>query len=179
MNPIPLGWFLDTCLGEELDDLHYRLRSAVRFTRQDFERMEGLQRVFECRQKIGLSQDTPAQTPTEEADPHRPSATKQRPDEQGAREHGVKHRPTDAIHPQREREALPNRLADIPSGSIASIFNKSAEDLSSSVPSSAGKTPPVHFIDLSGISHGATQGSTHSRDDCGSTRNPGSSSNRS
>ena len=53
----------------------------------------------------------------------------------------MKLRPVEATHPPRERDALPNRLASCPSDAIASIFSKGVEDLSSSVPSSAGITP--------------------------------------
>ena len=53
----------------------------------------------------------------------------------------MKHRTTEASHPVREREALPNMLANLPMESIANIFNKGVEELSSSVPSSAGRTP--------------------------------------
>ena len=65
-----------------------------------------------------------------------------RSDEQGVREQGVKYRPTDVTRPPRHRDSLPDRVASLPPQSIAAILNKGAEELSSSVPSSAGKTTP-------------------------------------
>ena len=130
-------------VSDELADLNYKMGHTVEFTQQGMARMQELQPIaFACRQKIGLAQAKPAQPPTEAADAPRVGTAKRRTDEQGAREQGVKLRPSEAKHPPREREALPNRLAAVPSESIANIFNKSVEDLSSSVPSSAGRTPP-------------------------------------
>ena len=53
---------------------------------------------------------------------------KRRSDEQGVRD------------PVRDRDALPSRVASLPPQST--IFKKGAEELSSSVPSSAGETTP-------------------------------------
>ena len=129
-------------VSDEFVQLSCKMVHAVNYTHKDMLRMQALQLIaFECRQKIGIAPETPAPTPEEPQDSSRASAPKRRADEQSGREQGVKLWFVEARHPSREREALPNRLANCPSDSIASIFNKGVEDLSSSVPSSAGITP--------------------------------------
>ena len=60
----------------------------------------------------------------------------------------MKHRTTDVSRPEYEKEVGTKQSTNRPLEEIASIFNKGVEELSSSVPSSAGKTPtsiPVTF----------------------------------
>ena len=57
-------------------------------------------------------------------EPSRVITGKRRTDEQGTREQGVKLRPSEATHPLRERDALPNRVASLPAQSIATILIK-------------------------------------------------------
>ena len=135
-------------VSDELADLHSRMRSDVNFTKKDMDRMAYLQPIaFECRQRIGLVKP-PTQPSEEEADSSKNITARRRTHDQGIREKGVKHRTIEASRPEPGKEVVSNRSTNCPLEEIANIFNKGVEDLSSFVPSSAGKTPtsiPVTF----------------------------------
>ena len=119
---------------DEVEALQHNMRGAT-FTMQDMERLEHLQPiVVQLRKQMGLLK-AKAQTAEESSQPA--ATTKRRTDDQGMREKGTKHR-TLAASPKESGTGDKQKKFE----SIADMFDKSIEEVSSSVPSSAGRTTP-------------------------------------
>ena len=121
---------------DEVEELQRRMRGAD-FTTQDMERLEYLQPiVLQYRKKMGLL-EARVQASEEGSQQAKGVTTKRRTDDQGTREKGAKHR-TLAASPKGSGVEEKQMKFD----SIVDMFNKSVEEVSSSVPSSAGRTTP-------------------------------------
>ena len=119
---------------DEVEALQHRMRGAT-FTMQDMERLEYLQPiVVQLRKQMGLLK-AKAQTAEESSQPA--VTTKRRTDDQGMREKGAKHRTLAASPKDLDAEDKQKKFE-----SIADMFDKGIEEVSSSVPSSAGRTTP-------------------------------------
>ena len=138
-------------VSDELLELQARMRT-VNFTKQDRERMEYLQPIaIEYRRQIGLLQQSQGQLSEGIADQSKSVTAKRRRDEQGIRERSAKHRTIGAPHQGSVSEDKSNKSSF---DNIVDIFNKGAEELSSSVPSSAAKTPtsiPMTFQESASV----------------------------
>ena len=144
----------------ELDALQARMKGAT-FTMEDMKRVEYLQPIVnQCRKRMGLLQ-AKAQAAEE---PSQPAATtKRRTDDQGTREKGTKHRTLETTHQGTADEGRPKESPQ----HIGELFQKGVEDVPSSSPSSAARTPtpiPVVFQEsASGLPTG--EESKHGRTD--------------
>ena len=125
-------------ISDELVELQVKMRT-VNCSEEDLERLEYLQPIaIAYRKQIGIFQQSQALLPEGTTEQPKGVTTKRRTDDQGTREKGVKHRTIGASHQGSEGEDKPVKASY---SNIGDIFNKGAEDLSSSVPSSAAKTP--------------------------------------
>ena len=96
------------------------------------------------------------------SDPSKNVSVKRRTKDQGTREKGVKHRTTDAPRPAPGKDADAKQSPSCSLEEIANIFNKGVEELSSSVPSSAEKTP-TSIPDVPRIGFGSSDRIIHVR----------------
>ena len=121
---------------DEVEELQRRMRGAD-FTTQDMERLEKLQPiVLQYRKKMGLI-EARVQASAGVSQQSKGVTTKRRTDDQGISEKGAKHRTLQSSPKGSGTEGEQSKF-----DSIVEMFNKSAEDVSSSVPSSAGRTTP-------------------------------------
>ena len=119
---------------DEVEALQHNMRGAT-FTMQDMERLEYLQPiVVQLRKQMGLLK-AKAQTAEESSQPV--ATTKRRTDDQGMREKGAKHRTLAASPKESGAGDMQKKFEN-----IAEMFEKGIDDVSSSVPSSAGRTTP-------------------------------------
>ena len=112
------------------------------FTTEDMKRLEFLQPVVnQCRKQMGLLQ---AKAQAAEESSQQAATTKRRTDDQGSREKSAKHRTLETTHHGTTSEGRTKS----PSGSIGELFKKGVQEVPSSSPSSAARTPtpiPVVF----------------------------------
>ena len=129
---------------EELFELQNKIR-GVNCTQEDLDRMMVLQpQMIAFRKQIGILEQSQALS-TEGTQPKGVTA-KCRTDDQGIREKGVKHRSTGASQRgSTTQDKLKSTFDD-----IVDMFNKGVEEVVSSDPSSAARTPtsiPMTFQD--------------------------------
>ena len=125
----------------EVEALQARMRGAA-FTMEEMNRLEYLQPVVnKCRKQMGLLQ---AKAQAAEESSQQAATTKRRTDDQGSREKSAKHRTLDTTQ---QGTAGDGRHQSSPEN-IGELFQKGVEEVPSSSPSSAAKTPtpiPVVF----------------------------------
>ena len=125
----------------ELSELQDKIR-GVNCTQEDLDRMEILQpQMIAFRKQIGILEQSQAMS-SEGTQPKGVTA-KRRTDDQGVRERGAKHRTMGATHKGTTKEKSQSKYDN-----IADVFQKGVEEVVSSEPSSATKTPtsiPVTF----------------------------------
>ena len=123
----------------EVEGLLAKMRDPS-FTTEDMKRLEFLQPVVnQCRKQMGLLQ---AKAQAESSQPV--ATTKRRTDDQGSREKGAKHRTLETTHQGTTGEGRTKS----PSENIGELFQKGVQEVPSSSPSSAARTPtpiPVVF----------------------------------
>ena len=125
----------------ELDALQAKMRGAD-FTMEDMQRLEYLQPVvIQSRKQMGLLQ---AKAQAAEESSQQVATTKRRTDDQGMRERGTKHRTLEMTHKGTTGDGNPKSSPQ----KIGDVFKKGVQEVLSSSPSSAARTPtpiPVVF----------------------------------
>ena len=121
---------------DEVEALQRKMRGAS-FTTQDMDRLEYLQPiVLQYRKKMGLL-EARVQAAEETSQQSQGVTAKQRTDDQGTREKGAKHRAIGATHHGTTSQGKPkSSFYD-----IGDMFRKGVEEVVSSDPSSAARTP--------------------------------------
>ena len=123
----------------EVEGLLAKMRDPS-FTTEDMKRLEFLQPVVnQCRKQMGLLQ---AKAQAESSQPV--ATTKRRTDDQGSREKSAKHRTVETTH----QGTTGDGRTKSPSENIGELFQKGVQEVPSSSPSSAARTPtpiPVVF----------------------------------
>ena len=123
-------------LSDEVEALQRKMHGAS-FTTQDMDRLEYLQPiVLKYRKKMGLL-EAKAQAAEETSQQLQGVTAKRRTDDQGTREKGAKHRTISATHHGITSQGKPkSSFYD-----IGDMFRKGVEEVVSSDPSSAARTP--------------------------------------
>ena len=125
----------------EVEALLAKMREPS-FTTEDMKRLEFLQPVVtQCRKQMGLLQ-AKAKAAEESSQPV--ATTKRRTDDQGSTERGAKHRTLETTHQGTTGDGSPESSLQ----QIGEMFKKGVQEVPSSSPSSAGRTPtpiPVVF----------------------------------
>ena len=125
----------------EVEALQARMRDAA-FTTEDMKRLEFLQPVVnKCRKQMGLLQ---ARSQATEESSQPVATTKRRTDDQGVREKSAKHRTLKTTHHEAKGDGSPKSSPQ----NIGEMFKKGVQEVPSSSPSSAARTPtpiPVVF----------------------------------
>ena len=125
----------------EVEGLLAKMREPS-FTTEDMKRLEFLQPVVnQCRKQMGLLQ---AKAQAAEESSQQVATTKRRTDDQGSREKSAKHRTLETTHPGTTGDGRPKSSLE----NAGEMFKKGVEEVPSSSPSSAARTPtpiPVVF----------------------------------